>query len=106
MDKSPVAPRSTASPAQIEANRQNARRSTGPRTPEGKRKSSTNAIKHGLSAQNIVVPRGDCRESAAEFVAFRAELYKMLKPREGQEAFSSNALWCVCGEKSGRNAAR
>ena len=34
----------------IEANRRNARRSTGPRTDDGKARSRLNAVKHGLSA--------------------------------------------------------
>lgn len=38
------------SPAQIRANRQNARRSTGPRTPLGRSISSQNARRHGLTA--------------------------------------------------------
>ena len=38
------------SPAQIRANRQNARRSTGPRTPLGRSASSQNARRHGLTA--------------------------------------------------------
>ena len=38
------------SPAQINANRQNARRSTGPRTPLGRQTSSQNARRHGLTA--------------------------------------------------------
>jgi hypothetical protein len=38
------------SPAQIQANRRNARRSTGPRTPLGRQASSQNARRHGLTA--------------------------------------------------------
>ena len=37
-------------PAQIHANRQNARRSTGPRTPLGRQASCQNARRHGLTA--------------------------------------------------------
>jgi hypothetical protein len=37
-----------ATPAQIAANQANAQRSTGPRTEEGKSKSSKNAIRHGF----------------------------------------------------------
>lgn len=38
-----------ASERQIAANRRNARRSTGPKTRTGKRRSSRNALRHGLS---------------------------------------------------------
>ena len=39
---------------QIEANRQNARKSTGPRTQEGKDRVSNNAVKHGLLSQDVL----------------------------------------------------
>ena len=39
---------------QIEANRRNALRSTGPRTEEGKRSSRANAYRHGLTAETVV----------------------------------------------------
>jgi hypothetical protein len=42
-----------ASPAQINANRLNSLKSTGPRTEEGKAASSANSYKHGLTARKI-----------------------------------------------------
>jgi hypothetical protein len=45
-----------ASDRQTAANRENARRSTGPRTPLGKARASLNAVRHGLSARNAVLP--------------------------------------------------
>ena len=44
---------------QIEANRRNARKSTGPKTPEGKSAVSLNALKHGLLSQGILLPEED-----------------------------------------------
>jgi hypothetical protein len=39
---------------QVEANRRNATRSTGPSSADGKRRSRRNAVRHGLSAQTVV----------------------------------------------------
>ena len=44
---------------QIHASRENARKSTGPRTPKGKANSSKNALKHGLLAEDAVIPGED-----------------------------------------------
>ena len=51
----------------LEANRRNAQQSTGPRTEEGKRTSSMNAVKHGLLAQGVIT-RGDYREDPIEYL--------------------------------------
>jgi len=62
--------------AQIQANRTNARKSTGPRTPEGKEKASQNALKHGLRAKQAVIPG----EDPAEFEEHREEMLAELAP--------------------------
>jgi hypothetical protein len=48
-----------ASPSQILANRENAQRSTGPKTGDGKQTASRNALRHGLTGTQIVIPGED-----------------------------------------------
>lgn len=62
------------------ANRRNARSSTGPRTPEGKRRSSRNALKHGLLAAETVILEGDGAEDREQFDALLADLIDDLQP--------------------------
>ncbi|MCU0914901.1 MAG: hypothetical protein MUC88_10095 [Planctomycetes bacterium] len=64
------------SAAQSAANRANAQRSTGPRTPEGKTKVSWNALKHGLLAREGVI-RG---EDAEEYLNHEGRLLQQLLP--------------------------
>lgn len=44
---------------QAQANRQNALKSTGPKTPEGKAAVRHNAVKHGLLAEDALIPGED-----------------------------------------------
>ena len=62
------------------ASRRNARKSTGPRTPEGKARSSKNALKHGLLAREAVITSGLAAENPAEFQALLADLREELRP--------------------------
>ena len=48
-----------ATPKQNDANRQNAQKSTGPRSPEGKAASRFNALKSGIDAKAQVIPGED-----------------------------------------------
>jgi hypothetical protein len=68
-----------ATKKQIEANRRNAKKSTGPKTPAGKAKSAQNALKHGLLASCPVLPE----EDPMAYELLRANLHKELCP-EGQ----------------------
>jgi hypothetical protein len=70
-----------ATERQIIANRGNAKKSTGPRTGRGKALASMNALKHGLTAQTLLIPG----ESAEEFEALVVELYQEHRPETASE---------------------
>lgn len=65
-----------ASDRQIAANRENAKRSTGPRSEAGKARSARNALKHGLSAEQVVM----LGEDPAAFEALRSDLIEHYQP--------------------------
>ena len=58
---------------QLEANRRNALRSTGPRTEEGKRQSRANAFRHGLTAETVVARVEDVEDYKAFEAAVTAD---------------------------------
>jgi hypothetical protein len=55
---------------QIEANRRNARKSTGPATEDGKQRSRCNAVRHGLTAETVI----GALEDAEDYKAFEATI--------------------------------
>ena len=55
---------------QIEANRRNARKSTGPSSVEGKQRSRCNAVRHGLTAETVI----GALEDAEDYKAFEAAI--------------------------------
>ncbi len=65
-----------ASKKQIEANRKNSKKSTGPKTEEGKAKSSMNALKHGLTSQKVWLNE----EEKKDFHEFRLGLVDEMEP--------------------------
>ena len=68
---------------QFEANRRNAQKSTGPKTPEGKAAVSMNALRHGLRARTVVLP-GENRE---EFTQLCDDLEVEWSPESRTEQF-------------------
>jgi len=64
------------SDAKIEANRRNAAKSTGPKTPEGKAVSKMNALRHGLLSERVLLPK----EDAELLNAFRDGMLQQLRP--------------------------
>ena len=77
-----------ATEAASHANRANAQKSTGPRTPEGKEKASQNALKHGLFAREAVI-RG---EDEDEFEMHRESLLDQLMPRAPLEEILADRI--------------
>jgi hypothetical protein len=67
---------------QLTANRQNAQHSTGPSTPEGKKRTRLNATRHGLTGQiNIQTPED--RELHQKFCA---DLINGFQPETAHES--------------------
>ena len=60
--------------AQIKANRNNAKKSTGPRTEQGKTRSAKNALKHGLLARDTVLPGEDPADFDRQLSALEADI--------------------------------
>lgn len=65
-----------ATEAQVNANRANAQKSTGPRTPEGKAVVSQNAVTHGFLARETVIQG----EDPGEFEFYRDRMLGELAP--------------------------
>jgi hypothetical protein len=58
---------------QIEANRRNALKSTGPRTEAGKERARGNAVRHGLTAETVIEPLENPEDYKAFEVSITAE---------------------------------
>ena len=74
-----------ATTAQLEANRLNARKSTGPRSAEGKDASRRNALKHGLAAEALILPDEEADALSGRVAAW----LPALDPRDDRE------IWLV-----------
>lgn len=77
---------SKASHAQVEANRRNAKRSTGPKTAEGKRRSSANRTTHGAFASVLrPITQGPLAEDEATLNEYREGIVRGLRPQDPLE---------------------
>jgi hypothetical protein len=84
---------SSASAAQLEANRANSQLSTGPRSEQGKAKSSLNAIKNGLTGRTVLLPGDDAALYERHVSRFFAE-FKPCGERETELVQSlTDAQW-------------
>jgi hypothetical protein len=62
------------SEARLAANRENAQKSSGPKTPEGKAASSLNAVKTALTGRTVLLPSDDAVEYERHILAYEKEL--------------------------------
>ena len=76
---------------QIEANRRNSQKSTGPTSPEGKAASRFNALKTGIHAQSQVIPG----EDSAELDALITDYYCRFPPADAFERSLVDSLVCA-----------
>ncbi len=76
------------SEAKLAANRANAEKSTGPKSEEGKSRSSRNSFKHGLYSKQLVLPG----EDPAALDALKADLRAEHQPANETEEILVNEL--------------
>src|SRR5882757_9861254 len=77
-----------ATPAQINANRANAQKSTGPRSPEGKSAARFNALKHGLDAESVIIPG----EDPAQYEQLASDYEAEWNPQTPSETFHVDTM--------------
>ena len=77
---------------QLAANRENAKRSTGPRTPEGKSRASQNSRKHGLAAATFTASSIEDTDQLANLIDDAVAFYQ---PQNSQEQFAVERI-AIC----------
>ncbi|HZZ42613.1 MAG TPA: hypothetical protein VFE58_06725, partial [Tepidisphaeraceae bacterium] len=82
----------STSPKKLSANRANSQKSTGPRTPAGKRRSSSNSLSHGLFARTIVLPT----ESPKLYDALKDSLVVRFNPTDTLEFLLIEKIAIAC----------
>ena len=92
-------PKQPLSQARLAANRANAQKGAGPKTPEGKARSAANSIHHGFAGSHFAVIRP---EDPAEIDKFKADLVATYQPVNSQEMFAIESI----AQKSMHRASR
>jgi hypothetical protein len=77
-----------STPHRTEINRANSQHSTGPKTESGKKRSSLNALRHGLTGQIVVMPAEDLAAYQSHVKSFTDEYH----PQGATEAHLVQAL--------------
>ncbi|HVP07722.1 MAG TPA: hypothetical protein VMS71_07765 [Candidatus Acidoferrum sp.] len=81
----------------LNANKQNAQKSTGPTSAKGKTRSSRNAITHGLFAKDIVIDSSHLKESPEVYNRMLETLSEELRPTTLLQTFLvqkiANCIW-------------
>jgi len=90
-----------STPARIAANRANAKKSTGPRTPEGKRRIVFNALKHGQRSRDFLsnLLKGASRDEKIAYLELHLRLERLVQPAtaedQGKLEVLVRELWCT-----------
>jgi hypothetical protein len=81
------------SPSKAEASRINGAKSHGPKTEDGRRAVSLNAVKHGLSAETVVLPNESEEEYTAELNEYLDHFAPANKPEADLVRQLASAHW-------------
>ena len=87
---------------QLTANRENAQKSTGPRTPEGKKRSSLNALRHGLTGQVVVMPNEDLKAYLDFIQRYVKDLSPVTEPERQLAQDMANSQWRITARPPSR----
>jgi len=87
--------------AQIDANRQNAKQSTGPKTAEGRASSAANSTRHGLQANPTTILENNPRERS-QYDTLKTKLLKQIR---GQPEASLSILLALLTVLEGKLSA-
>ncbi len=91
----------TLTPAKLAACRANAQKSTGPRTPEGKRRIVFNSLKHGERSRDFLsnLLKAGSREDKESYLELHYRLEPLLQPATAEDRKKAEALlrqlWCT-----------